>query len=732
LERLGTFRTAAFSPDCKSILTGSEDGAALLWDAVTGQPIGPPMRHKSEVRSVAFSADGKTILTGCQDKWARLWDAATGQLVGHLEHQGGVSTVAYSPDGRTLLTGSRDGAVRLWEADPGQPVGQVLELPSADALPPDDGLSPDGKVLVSRGRWYHRLWDATTLQPIGAPLPQPRGDRWEARFSLDGKVLLTTGADQTARLWDARTGVALGPAMPIPRSFESSRLSPDGKAMLFADLDQTVWIADGGTGAIRGRTPALGGMPYGNDFSPDGQTFFTGLTNGEVRLWDAATFTPLGDPIPHPGCIGKGRFSPDGKSLLVTCEDGSGWLWDLATRRTRIPPLRHQAPVYGLAFSPDGRTIATGSEDETVRLWDVATGQPIGLILLHTGPVRLVAFLDDGKTLFTRSWTPSTRSWGSRLFPVPPDLPDELERVAAWVEVITGLRLDKQQSQIQVLDNAAWLERREHLMQLGGPPETGPEQRLDPILFGPDPTARAKRFMERKQWDAAEAAFDEAMRARPFNLAIVVERGELYAKRALWSKAAAYYATTAKQYPDVAPLHYRHVLSLLALGDEAGLREACSDLLDHFGTSTNHHIANKVAWDCLLAPGAVANRAAPVRLAEFAVNDAPEAEKPNSLNTLGAALYRAGRFEEAIRRLQEGIRKRGGESLPRDWVFLAMAHHRLGHDTEARRWLDRLRAHRPNENPDAFWTELEIRLLRSEVEALILYDPVFPASPFAS
>jgi tetratricopeptide (TPR) repeat protein len=237
--------------------------------------------------------------------------------------------------------------------------------------------------------------------------------------------------------------------------------------------------------------------------------------------------------------------------------------------------------------------------------------------------------------------------------------------------------------------------------------------------------------VERKQWDAAEAAFDEAMRARPFNLAIVVERGEPYAKSALWSKAAAYYATKARQYPDVVRLHYCHLLSLLALGDEAGLRQACSELLDRFGSSTSHHIANDVAWDCLLAPGAVANYAAPVRLAEFAVNDAPESEKPTFLNTLGAALYRAGRSQEAIRRLEEGIRKRGGESLPQDWVFLAMSHQQLGHDTEARRWLDRLRAFRPNENPDAVWNELEIRLLRSEAEAVILYDPAFPSDPFA-
>ena len=34
------------------------------------------------VTSVAFSPDGKTMLTGCSDKTARLWDAATGQPIG--------------------------------------------------------------------------------------------------------------------------------------------------------------------------------------------------------------------------------------------------------------------------------------------------------------------------------------------------------------------------------------------------------------------------------------------------------------------------------------------------------------------------------------------------------------------------------------------------------------------------------------------------------------------------
>ena len=80
----------------------------------------------------------------------------------------------------------------------------------------------------------------------------------------------------------------------------------------------------------------------------------------------------------------------------------------------------------------------------------------------------------------------------------------------------------------------------------------------------------------------------------------------------------------------------------------------------------------------------------------------------------------------------EGSQRRvNGESIPQEWAFLAMAHHRLGHRDEARRWLDRLRYRQPSTDSNQFWNELEIRLLLTEAETVIVYDPVFPADPFA-
>ena len=120
----------------------------------------------------------------------------------------------------------------------------------------------------------------------------------------------------------------------------------------------------------------------------------------------------------------------------------------------------------------------------------------------------------------------------------------------------------------------------------------------------------------------------------------------------------------------------------------------------------------------------ILNRRLPTQKAQFTQHEVGRIQ-------LGAALYRADRCDDAIRRLEEGIRLRGGDGLPEDWAFLAMAHHRLGHRDEARRWLDRLGRHQPIADSTEFWYEREISLLRSEAEAVVLYDPVFPADPLA-
>jgi hypothetical protein len=101
------------------------------------------------------------------------------------------------------------------------------------------------------------------------------------------------------------------------------------------------------------------------------------------------------------------------------------------------------------------------------------------------------------------------------------------------------------------------------------------------------------------------------------------------------------------------------------------------------------------------------------------------------VSVFGAACYRAGRIEDAIRWLEDRIKLRKGAVEPLDWPLLAMGHYRLGHHDEANHWLNRLRNRQPSTDSNQFWDELALHLLRSEAEATILYDPIFPADPFA-
>jgi WD40 repeat protein len=421
----------AFSPDGQSLLAASADGTVRLWDGRTGAPLGLPWLTRSPLRAAAFSPDGKTVLLGGDH--CRLWEVARQDKPERLA--GPVRLLAASPDRQTLLGTDDEGQIRLWKLATGEPFGE--------ALGPEDKayhhytavFSPDGKILAMARHLAHRigLWDTATGKPLGAlkylndpvtgesledrPLDRP-GPVNALAFSPDGKVLLAGYGNWAIGnmhcLWDVASRKVVGPAV-------KHRFS--------------VWVAL---------------------FSPDGKTFDTG-----DQRWDTATGKPVSGPLNARDAFLEVR-SPDGKMLLTAGRDGTARLWDAATGKPLGEPMRHEHGISAMAFSRDGRTIATGNHDGMVQVWDVVTGKPLGGSLRCASWPLFVEFTPDGGLLCGDE----TGVFRWRV----PSLPEtDLERLRAWVEVATGLELDPGGAVIE-LDAKTWMERRERLRKLGGPP----------------------------------------------------------------------------------------------------------------------------------------------------------------------------------------------------------------------------------------------------------------------
>ncbi|MCK4344286.1 MAG: PD40 domain-containing protein, partial [Bacteroidales bacterium] len=310
--------SVAFSPDGKTILTGSWDKTARLWD-LEGNEVQVFTGHEDGVKSSVFSPDGKTILTGSWDNTSRLWDLDGNELQVFKGHKNSVISVAFSPDGKTILTGSYDKTARLWDLE-----GNELQIFKGHEYSIFSvAYSPDGKtILTGSGDKTARLWDLS-----GAQLRIFKGHEeliLSVAFSPDGKTILTGSGDNTARLWDLE-----GNELQVFKGHEGSF--------------------------------------YSVAFSPDGKTILTGSYDKTARLWDlegneSQVFKG------HEHRINSVAFSTDGKTILTGSDDGTARLWDL--EENQLQAFKgHEDGILSVAFSSDGKFIVTGSDDKTARLW---------------------------------------------------------------------------------------------------------------------------------------------------------------------------------------------------------------------------------------------------------------------------------------------------------------------------------------------------------------------------
>jgi tetratricopeptide (TPR) repeat protein len=227
--------------------------------------------------------------------------------------------------------------------------------------------------------------------------------------------------------------------------------------------------------------------------------------------------------------------------------------------------------------------------------------------------------------------------------------------------------------------------------------------------------------------DRAAACYTKALALHFDGWAVWTFRGLARAEQGRWQEACDD-LTRAAGLPGV-PVWAIHYLALLRfqLGDQAGYRNACAQMLRRLAKEPEFDSAVWVASGATLAADSGADLTPLVRVLELEA-----ARQPDNCNThhrLGPVYCRTGRFADAVRELDRAVAIHARsklDGLTQDYLFLALAHARLGQTEQARQYLGKASAQMVVQTVKGLgtsaapWhTRLENALLKREVEELL-------------
>ncbi|HVU70571.1 MAG TPA: protein kinase [Ktedonobacteraceae bacterium] len=319
-------------------------GGELLWRTMTSaHPFPLPAipgggrlytykGHCAAVWSAAWSPNGRSIASGSLDRTVQVWDAFNGgNPFVHRGHAGGIMHVAWSPDGQRIASASEDTSVRLWNA---RDDGNLLIYQKHTDSVQEANWSPDGRLLVSCSLdGTAQVWQASNGTQVGTYLGHGAGV-YAAKWSPDGRLIASSSADQTVQIWDAVTFRSLvvyrGHTAPISEIV----WSPDGTRIASASDDGTVQIwnaSSGNTILTYNHAQAVKTVAW----SPDGSWIASGGDDNTVRVWDADSGTQVLSYAGHQQPIIEINWSPDGSMLDSASVDQSVQIIAFSAHRGR-------------------------------------------------------------------------------------------------------------------------------------------------------------------------------------------------------------------------------------------------------------------------------------------------------------------------------------------------------------------------------------------------------------
>ncbi|KAI4173318.1 MAG: hypothetical protein LQ343_003029 [Gyalolechia ehrenbergii] len=224
------------------------DGTIRIWSISTGKLLRTLLGHLAGISTLAWSPDSRTLASGSDDKSIRLWDTMTGKayplpLLGHHNY---IYSIAFSPKGNMLVSGSYDEAVFLWDV---RTARVMRSLPAHSDPVGGVDFVRDGTLIVScAGDGLIRIWDTATGQCLRTLVHEDNAPVSSVRFSPNGKFVLAWTLDSCVRLWN----YVEGRCVKTYQGHQNTKFSIGGAFGVYGDQDGEVRLGEKKAFAVSG------------------------------------------------------------------------------------------------------------------------------------------------------------------------------------------------------------------------------------------------------------------------------------------------------------------------------------------------------------------------------------------------------------------------------------------------------------------------------------------------
>ena len=287
--------------------------------------------HLGKVYDVSWAGNSQSLVSASQDGRLLIWNAVTGNKVNIVSLKSNwVMAVGYSEDGMMVASGGLDNICSIFDMSSEEgPVGVLRELNAHTGYVSAIKFMSGLRVLTSSGDMSCILWDINTGQKQ-TEFTDHNGDVEDVDVLKSNENVFVSGSvDTTAKLWDVRTGNCESTFSGHQSDVNAVRFFPDGNAFVTGSDDASCRLFD-----LRANREV---QKFSNedflcgissvDFSLSGRVMFAGYDDFKVRGWDVLKgkeFVELSQHRNRASCL---EVSPDGTALATGSWDKEVMVW---------------------------------------------------------------------------------------------------------------------------------------------------------------------------------------------------------------------------------------------------------------------------------------------------------------------------------------------------------------------------------------------------------------------